>query len=253
MNTKPKRWILVRGLVRSRKHWNSFPENLESVLGAKVDCVELPGNGFLSSEITPARIGDAIQSLRGQCKGESPFGLLGISLGGMLSVKWAQLFPNEVSHLILINTSSSLSPFYHRLRPKNYAGIVKILLAGNPSAIEEFILSVSSNDEKKWRPLLEANTRFQTEHPIRNGNFLRQLQLTAQVDFLEQPTCKKLILASENDQLVSPACSKLIAQEWQVPIKLHPTAGHDLPLDDENWVIDQIRTFIMDSTVATGE
>jgi len=40
--------------------------------------------------------------------------------------------------------------------------------------------------------------------------------------------------------LVSVRCSERLAAQWGVLLQLHPTAGHDLPLDDGSWVVQQI-------------
>lgn len=247
------KWVLIRGLVRSRKHWNDFPKNLQNFLNTSVDCVELSGNGFLSEQKTPTDIKTAVDSLREQANLTEPVGLLGISLGGMLAVKWAQLYPQEVSRLVLINSSSDLSSFYQRLFPHNYAGIIKMLLQHNPEATERFILSVSSNEPAKWQPLVTGNTEFHREHPVTASNFIRQLLLTSQVDFSQVPHCPKLILASSTDRLVNPVCSSQIAKKWNCKIQHHPTAGHDLPLDDELWVLNQIKDFLSKSAESIGE
>jgi hypothetical protein len=41
---------------------------------------------------------------------------------------------------------------------------------------------------------------------------------------------------SLGDRMVDPACTQAIAREWNVTPKTHPWAGHDLPLDDPEWV-----------------
>jgi len=46
------------------------------------------------------------------------------------------------------------------------------------------------------------------------------------------------------DQLVNVKCSLKLAQYWQCDIRLHPTAGHDLPLDDGVWVAKQVKDWI---------
>jgi len=48
------------------------------------------------------------------------------------------------------------------------------------------------------------------------------------------------VLVSEQDQLVSADCSHAIARQWDVPIQVHPSAGHDLTLDDGPWVVQQV-------------
>jgi predicted alpha/beta hydrolase family esterase len=48
------------------------------------------------------------------------------------------------------------------------------------------------------------------------------------------------VLASVLDHLVSVECSKALARAWQCALILHPSAGHDLPLDDGHWVIAKV-------------
>jgi pimeloyl-ACP methyl ester carboxylesterase len=54
------------------------------------------------------------------------------------------------------------------------------------------------------------------------------------------PPVPLLLLAAQQDKLVNVKCSITLAKRWGSPIKLHPTAGHDLPLDDGEWVARQV-------------
>ena len=45
------------------------------------------------------------------------------------------------------------------------------------------------------------------------------------------------VLASNGDRLCSPIASRRLAARLGAPLHVHPTAGHDLPLDDPDWVI----------------
>lgn len=56
-----------------------------------------------------------------------------------------------------------------------------------------------------------------------------------------------LLLGSQEDRLVSSQCSQAIAQAWGLPLQLHPWAGHDLPLDDPQWVIDAVLQWLSKS------
>jgi hypothetical protein len=47
-------------------------------------------------------------------------------------------------------------------------------------------------------------------------------------------------LNSLGDRMVAPACTEAIAKRWNVESKTHPWAGHDLPLDDPEWVIAMV-------------
>ena len=53
-----------------------------------------------------------------------------------------------------------------------------------------------------------------------------------------------LLLASQNDHLVNSRCSLAIADAWHCALALHPDAGHDLPLDAPQWVIEQVRHWL---------
>ncbi|MGZ6417556.1 MAG: alpha/beta fold hydrolase [Pseudobdellovibrio sp.] len=232
--------------MRGRFHWKGFETEFRKQLQLEnVQCVELLGNGYLNNEATPARIEDAIQDFKKQVDIESsqPMGILGISLGGMLATKWAQLEPETFSHLTVINSSSSLSPFYHRLIPKNYPGILKVLFKNNADYNEKFIFDVTSNFPEKWRPYLDENIAFSKKHPLQAKNFMAQLLLASQINFKDNLKCKTMVLASRKDRLVSVACSEAIAKAWQCPIHYHESAGHDLTLDDTQWIIDQVKKF----------
>jgi hypothetical protein len=44
--------------------------------------------------------------------------------------------------------------------------------------------------------------------------------------------------------LVNSRCSLAIADAWHCALALHPDAGHDLPLDAPQWVIEQVRHWL---------
>jgi pimeloyl-ACP methyl ester carboxylesterase len=49
-----------------------------------------------------------------------------------------------------------------------------------------------------------------------------------------------LVLVSDRDGMVSPSCSRAVARRLGATVRAHPTAGHDLPLDDADWVVGEI-------------
>ena len=70
---------------------------------------------------------------------------------------------------------------------------------------------------------------------------LRQLAAAARyAPPAKPPATPLLLLASAGDSLVSPHCSERLAEQWKLALRLHPNAGHDLPLDDPDWVVEQI-------------
>jgi pimeloyl-ACP methyl ester carboxylesterase len=77
---------------------------------------------------------------------------------------------------------------------------------------------------------------------VSRRNVIRQLVAAANYRGAA-PTAKIpiLVLTSTEDRLVDPACSRALAAHLGAPVREHPTAGHDLPLDDPDWVVDRIR------------
>ncbi len=240
---KVERWIFVRGLTRSKFHWLGFDEKFKAELNlTSVECVEIPGNGFLAKEKSYASLPKTIEYLRSKVDfSTGPVGLLGISMGGMIAAEWAAKYPEEIQQLVLINSSSSASPFYHRLIPKNYFRLIKNLVFMNPESLENFVMQATSNDPTKWKPQLNKLINFKKENAVSLGNFWKQLNLSREAHLESKPIKHVLILASEKDRLVSYQCSRTLSAKWSCDLNLHPSAGHDLTLDDPDWVIQQVK------------
>ncbi len=244
----PTTWVFIRGLTRGSFHWLDFHLRFKDAFkDIEVLIPELAGNGSLYEQISPQHLDDAVRQLRQKLSlgKNQKIGLFTISMGGMIGTRWAEMFPDEVSHLVLVNTSfSSLSPFYDRLKLGNYPQIIKNFIIHNPEKMENFIMKATSNFEKNWRPHFEELVKYQKDHPISLTNFRRQMKMSGEAFFESKPQVQILVLASLKDRLVSCRCSQAIAKKWQVPIEIHPSAGHDLPLDDCPWTLDQIRRWI---------
>ena len=71
---------------------------------------------------------------------------------------------------------------------------------------------------------------------------MAQLRLISTSHFKNKPDCRVLVLASKNDRLVNYQCSLKTAKDWACELHIHQTAGHDLPLDDTNWIIKKIQS-----------
>jgi hypothetical protein len=53
--------------------------------------------------------------------------------------------------------------------------------------------------------------------------------------------------------LVDPRCSQTLADCWNLPLAVHPVAGHDLPLDDGSWVLEEIARWLAGSASSGPE
>jgi pimeloyl-ACP methyl ester carboxylesterase len=246
-------WVLLRGWMREARHWGGFPVSFQHASGAQnVVALDFPGNGRLhaqTSATSVAKMANFCHSQLGQQGYAPPYSVLALSLGAMVAVAWDDLYPEELERMVLINTSlAPYSPFYHRLRPKNYPALLRFLLFGSPDQHEELILRLTSrlkNHSEHRQAILDQWTNYAREYPVSRANALRQLRAAA--GFHARPSAPSipvLLLAGQQDELVSAKCTLALAQRWRCAIKLHPTAGHDLPLDDGEWVSRQIREWI---------
>lgn len=238
-----RRWVLLRGLAREAGHWGAFARMLARATGDEVLTPDLPGNGGRCAERSPASVAQLVADCRAKLP---PSGaatvVVAMSLGAMVAIEWCRQAPDDVAGCVLVNTSGGgASPFWRRLQPRNYLAIARTLWPGTVAAAREAaILRMTSNagnhDEvfARWTALAQA-------HPVTAVNALRQLLAAARYRVPRQkPVVPLVLLASAADRLVHPSCSVRLAARWQVPLHLHPWAGHDLPLDDPAWVLEKV-------------
>ena len=240
-----KTWVLLRGLARESRHWGSFPARLERQLpvGDTVVALDLPGNGGLCREESPWSVDGMVRAARMQLVAAGlrpPYVLVALSLGGMVAVEWAARAPQELEACILINSSvGSLSPFWQRMQPRAYGTVLRSLLPGPLVARERAVYAMTS--ARPPDPAVLAQwVAYAGSRPVSAGNALRQMVAAARFRTDGPPTVPTLVLTSRGDRLVSPACSRAMAAAWKLGLREHPSAGHDLPLDDPDWVVEQV-------------
>lgn len=238
-------WILLRGLMRETRHWGDFPLVLKQALpDARLTLLDLPGNGQLYMQESPSSVAQMTEACRHQLQAMQlppPYHLLALSLGAMVVSDWAARYPDEVAGGVLINTSlRPFSPFYQRLRPRNYWRLPTLLLA-DPTLRERTILELTSN-QRPAPPLLAQWSQWRRQYPVSPHNAWRQLCAAIRYRASQTaPDVPLLVLSGTGDRLVDPRCSQALASAWKIPLRQHPTAGHDLPLDDPQWVAAQVR------------
>ena len=244
-------WILLRGLTRESRHWGRFPQQLGAAFpGVSVICLDLPGNGKLNHMESPS----SVEAMADYCHAEAarlgiavPCRVLAMSLGAMVAVAWAQRHPRDIAAAVLISTSlRPFSPFYRRLRPANYPCLLRLLcLPASGRRIEAAILQATTRLVSDPATVIEHWLQWRRENPVSRRNVLNQLLAAARYHAPRQrPLDRILLLAGARDQLVDSRCSLQLAAQWAAPIAVHPAAGHDLPLDVESWVFEQIRRWL---------
>lgn len=243
-------WLLLRGLTRETAHWGGFVAALEQALPpARVLALDLPGNGSLHALRSPADIAAMVAWCRAELARRGvpgPVHVLAMSLGAMVAAEWADQAPQELAGCVLINTSlRPFSPFYQRLRPRNYPRLLRLMLGAAPARWERTILEMTSNRAAALADVLPAWVAARAQHPVSGANALRQLLAAMRYRARRQaPAVPLLLLGSEQDRLVDVRCTLALARHWGSALRLHPWAGHDLPLDDPAWVLAQLRGWL---------
>jgi pimeloyl-ACP methyl ester carboxylesterase len=238
--------VLLRGLTRESRHWGGFPELLRARLpGCDVIALDLPGNGALYTVESPC----SVEAMAKACRDEllrrgrtPPYGVLAMSLGAMVALSWAADHPQELQGCVLINTSlRTFSPWHQRLRPGNYGRLLSLLWSSSACASERAVLELTTHHPPEpVADLLAEWAAWRRDAPVSRANALRQLWAAARFSPpRDKPRVPLLLLASDADTLVDPRCSTRIAQAWGAELHTHPTAGHDLPLDDSEWVVGE--------------
>lgn len=246
-------FILLRGLARESGHWLNFPNTLRQHLGSgcQVHCIDFPGCGEYHSAPALTSVGAMTDHARGELAARfassssinKPIYLLGISMGGMVALDWLQRFPDELQGVVLINTSAGNQPFWWRLRPRAWFTMMLSLLLPIKQR-EAWVLRKVSNLAQDYQQHLCQWMLIQRKHPITRATIITMLRAAAGFTPQLTPGKKGLLLACTADRLVSINASKNLAQNFQWPLATHPSAGHDLPLDDTDWVVTQIARWL---------
>lgn len=244
-------WVLLRGLARESRHWGSFPQRLRAaVADAEVIALDLPGNGRANQLRSPTRVDAMVAHVRAELQRRGvtpPHHVVALSLGAMVGVAWALAHPEELAGAVLINTSGGgLQPLHRRLRPAAWLPLLAMAAARHsPVQREAAVLRLSSRLHARDDAILAAWAGYAMTHPVRLANAARQLLAAQRFKAPRQaPAVPLLLLSGARDGLVDPACSAALAARWGAEHRQHPSAGHDLTLDDGDWVVRQITAWL---------
>ncbi|MFG6485828.1 alpha/beta fold hydrolase [Roseateles sp. BYS78W] len=252
-------WVLLRGMSRESGHWGVFPEHLLRELrvlqpSAQVISLDLPGTGTLRGQPSPTQVSAIVDACRAELQRRGIGGrvsVVGMSLGGAVLSDWANRYPAEVQAGVLINPS--LRPFselFRKPRPLNYLGLALLSLSRFSARMrEERVLSLTTRLTPP-QAVIDRWLELQREHPLGVRNTARQLLASVRYRASRtRPAAPMLLLCSKGDNLVDWRCSQAISRAWGAPLRLHTRAGHDLPLDDPQWVARSVAEWLRDRSI----
>ena len=259
--------ILLRGLGRESAHWGDFPEQLKRHLNEQlkthVECdkqeiniysIDLPSCGEFHQQAACKTIAQMTEHARdtfNRKKNTPPHPsktaqktlLIGLSMGGMVALDWSQRHPQEITYVVLINSSLGTHPLHWRIKSRAWPIAFAALIA--PLKWREFwMLKLVSNDKKNQREQLKNWLYIQQQRPVSRSHFMQLLIAAARFKALKTSIKNGLIITSQQDQLVSSRCSHAMAAHYQWPLLQHPSAGHDLPMDAPEWLCEHLSAWL---------
>lgn len=245
----PTDWLILRGLAREQGHWGDFPGTLAATLGARVHTLDLPGAGVERDTTCPVTVADIVTELRRRwlplATPGSRWGLLGISLGGMIAMQWPADHPQDFTRIVLANTSArNTNAPWRRMRPAALGQVLRALGESDPLRREGIVLAATTRLQPDLSAVAARWATIATERPIRRGNVLRQLLAAMRFTAPRALTPRVLVLGGGADPLTDPSCPRALAERFDAPLHVHPDAGHDLSLDAPAWIAATVATWL---------
>jgi len=246
-------WIWLRGLAREARHHGELVHYFKKLKPqVEVFCLDLPGFGRRFQESSPTsiheirvKVANEMANIETKYESESAipkWGIMAMSLGGMVTLDWISVLGNPFVQAVVVNSSAlglGLPVFGGRLRYTSLPPLIKTSISLKQLDKERAIWPMISN-----RPLHEDTIKkwaqYFREYPYTTPNVVKQL--SAGIKFkapsaLYTPT---LFISSTEDQMVSSQCTHELAKKYGMPELIHPWAGHDVALDDPEWLAHEL-------------
>jgi pimeloyl-ACP methyl ester carboxylesterase len=239
--------LLLRGLVREQRHWGNFlskwQENLPMI---SAHCLDHPGVGTEFSRSSPYSIAEITDDIRNRWlilkeKHKEPWILFSISLGAMVGMDWVARYPDDFCHLTIINTSvANLSWPWERFYLDKLKVLIYLSREKDPIKKERAILDMVSLKAENKDELARLWAGYALKpHKLRQRAIA---QLWAAIKFRApmKINIPLTVLCGEKDTMVNPVATKKIASYYGVPCHSHIEGGHDLTLDQADWVCETL-------------
>ncbi|MFT3766460.1 MAG: alpha/beta fold hydrolase [Minicystis sp.] len=253
-------WLFLRGLSREQRHWGAFPEVFSTNNpGARVHCLDLPGAGTEVHREVPLTVRGMVDDIRARFltlreRHPGPWGLLGVSLGGMIAMQWCADHARDFARAVLVNTTASdVGQPWDRMSPAAIATFARAMIARDPVERERLILSVISSVTDAHVELAPRWAEIHAASPVTRGAVARQLRAAMVFRAPEKIDVPVLVVAGARDALANPACARALAERFGAPLELHPEGGHELSLDAPEWLAERVAAWSVKApSVASG-
>lgn len=252
-------WLWLKGMKQDARHWRGLPEEFAARTGARVVPLDPPGVGSQAGRRAPSTVRAMTDDLRVRWLEErgddGPWGMVGLSLGGMVTLDWAARYPDDFAVVVLGNTSAGgVSPPWHRMRPRALAHLVRASRGGDGVLRERaFLQVVSSRDDAVHAHHASVeHAAWQAEIPATPRTMVSQLLAGARFRAPEAVRASVHVIVGEADRLVDPRCGRALATRLGAVLHAIPGAGHDLSLDAPRALLDVLAEIDAESGSGTA-
>jgi hypothetical protein len=160
----------------------------------------------------------------------------------MIGIEWLNQYPNDIVKAHLFCTSSGeVSKFYERLQPINYKYLYDIARALPGRQQENCILKMISQNKENAQKSLSTLAYYSKHHPVSIKNSLAQMVAASSFKSPLLHPDKVHWIGSWGDRMVAPECTLKLAEKYQSKPTMHPWSGHDIALDDPEWLVEQLQ------------
>ncbi|MBB5206118.1 pimeloyl-ACP methyl ester carboxylesterase [Inhella inkyongensis] len=250
----PQHWLLIGGIARESALWIDGPKLLLARLRrldpqVQLHLLDLPGTGALWRERSPSHVAELVENLRKRVKRlEGPVGLIASSGSTGVATEWARRYPEEVGALVLL--SPAMRPFtslIRAVRPSLWPTLMALVLGRrSPLALNERWFASTTHRRAEDVEVLDSEwQRLHDEHPVKLRNaFAQGLAIWRYQASRRRPMRRILLLAGHKDKWFDWRISQAISRAWGAALRVHPDAGHDLLLDDPDWVAQSLADWL---------
>ncbi len=248
----PKNWIFLRGLARETRHWGKFPQLFQEHFPETHHYVlEIPGVGKKHLETAPLDLTRYVDLLRQEWnelkfKHNGPWGILAISMGAMIAMTWLKRYPEDFKAAIFINSSAgNLSGIKDRFSIEAMKMVGDLFFKEDYEQRESAILNLTTDKILITDELIKEYASYSKQYPIKRKNFLAQMFAASRFKVPSTLPFSPIIINGAKDALASPRCSEILAKHFKVPLYRDQQSGHDLPLDNPQFIIETIDKAMM--------
>jgi pimeloyl-ACP methyl ester carboxylesterase len=224
--------LLIHGAGGSSQHWQPLLSYLLDKMCPIL--IDLPGHSH-SGGTVPSSIDEAtilLNQFLARLDVKQPIYCVGHSLGGMIALRFAMLFPERVAKLALITTSA---------RIQIHVDFLKAALTGKWD-LEMFRPSFSPDIPREIQDLvLNEYPRMRVASDASDFMDLSNLDLRGKISTLTVPT---LIISGDDDVIISPRHSRFLHKEIPYStLVVVPHGGHYVHVEQPEQVAEALNHF----------